>query len=114
MTLLLHHFHSELDEMDREDFFRLKKVQGKKKRVQAERDIADKEARRLEELELQRSADASFAAKESKKEASEANKAGITTEKDEGKAGGKEESEEEDEEEGEGNLLGGKDEDVIF
>jgi len=33
---------SELDEMDREEFFRLKKVQGKKKRDTAARDAAQK------------------------------------------------------------------------
>lgn len=49
---------SELDEMDREDFFRLKKVQGKKKRVQAERDLIDKENQRLLELKDQEEADA--------------------------------------------------------
>ena len=49
---------SELDEMDREDFFRLKKVQGKKKRVQAERDVIDKENQRLLELKDQEEADA--------------------------------------------------------
>lgn len=37
---------SELDEMDREEFFRLKKVQGKKKRDAA---VADKEKERLVE-----------------------------------------------------------------
>ena len=49
---------SELDEMDREDFFRLKKVQGKKKRVQAERDVIDKENQRLLEIKDQEEADA--------------------------------------------------------
>ena len=44
--------------MDREDFFRLKKVQGKKKRVQAERDLIDKENQRLLELKDQEEADA--------------------------------------------------------
>ncbi len=35
---------SELDEMDREEFFRLKKIQSKKKRVQAEKDEEVKKA----------------------------------------------------------------------
>lgn len=43
--------------MDREDFFRLKKVQGKKKRVQAERDLIDKENQRLLEIKDQQEAD---------------------------------------------------------
>jgi len=84
--------------MDREDFFRLKKVQGKKKRVQAERDIIDKENQRLIEIQDQKEADA-------------AGKGGSST------LAEKRKKEKEEEEEGhKGDLLGGgeAEEDVIF
>lgn len=74
--------------MDREDFFRLKKVQGKKKRDQAERDIIDKANQKKEEERYQAEADQGAAA----------------LAKGRGEA----------EEEGSGDLLGSKDEDVIF
>lgn len=76
---------SELDEMDREDFFRLKKVQGKKKEKAAVADALAKEALAAEDAEGER-----LRLRKKEREAEE--------EKDEG---------------GE-DLMGGKDEDVIF
>lgn len=70
------YINSELDEMDREEFFRLKKVQGKKKR------------------------DAEKANEKRKKE-----NEGKEQHADEGIGGGAE---------GKGDILGEKDEDVIF
>jgi V-type H+-transporting ATPase subunit D len=75
--------------MDREDFFRLKKVQGKKKRDQAERDILDKANQQKQDAADQAEADALAGGGEVPKK----------------KAVDEEES---------GDLLGGKDEDVIF
>ncbi|KAF9961263.1 H(+)-transporting V1 sector ATPase subunit D [Mortierella alpina] len=54
------HIISELDEQDREEFFRLKKVQGKKKQAAA-RDTLEREARQAEEA-AQRSAGSGDAA----------------------------------------------------
>jgi V-type H+-transporting ATPase subunit D len=74
--------------MDREDFFRLKKVQGKKKRDQAERDIIDKANQKKQDAADQAEADALAGGEDVPKKAAE--------------------------EEESGDLLGGKDEDVIF
>lgn len=73
---------SELDEMDREDFFRLKKVQGKKKEKAA---VADALAREKQ-----------------------------AAEDDEAKAARERRHREADEDEGGADIMGGKDEDVIF
>jgi V-type H+-transporting ATPase subunit D len=47
------YINSELDELDREEFYRLKKVSGKK-----QRDAAVEEAARLEKIDAEESADA--------------------------------------------------------
>lgn len=89
--------------MDREDFFRLKKVQGKKKRVQAERDVLDKENQRLQDQADQEEADkAGKAGEEGARALTEKRK--------------KEKEAEEEAEKGKGDLLGGgeAEEDVIF
>ncbi|SCV72113.1 BQ2448_4807 [Microbotryum intermedium] len=45
----INYINSELDEMDREEFFRLKKVQGKKKRDGAARELVEKQKREAQE-----------------------------------------------------------------
>ncbi|KAI9637215.1 ATP synthase subunit D-domain-containing protein [Dioszegia hungarica] len=79
------YINSELDEMDREEFFRLKKVQGKKKR----------DAEKANEVRK----------KQKEKEEDEGEEGGEKDSRDEGLKGGAE---------GGADMLGEKDEDVIF
>ncbi|SAM83932.1 probable vacuolar ATP synthase subunit D [Ustilago bromivora] len=109
---------SELDEADREEFFRLKKVQAKKKEKAA---ASDKQRKKLQgvkdgEEEEKSSEDSSEDAEAKdvgvKEDGSKKKSKNKNRKKDGSGAGGKQQ--EEEEQGGQDMLSGGKDEDVIF
>lgn len=108
---------SELDEADREEFFRLKKVQAKKKEKAAASDKQRKKLHGVKDGEEEEKSSEDAEAKDvgvkedgSKKKSKNKNK--NKNKKDGSGAGGKQQ--EEEEQGGQDMLSGGKDEDVIF